>query len=116
MRCWTRSLSDIRALLSFGANIMIQNADSQRGREALEQLDFFVHVDMFDRSLLATYADILLPASTCWESPALRTSFAGGPSTVSYMQYRKATIEPLYESRPDMQIIFRSGDTFGTGR
>ena len=104
----------IRALLSFGANIMLQNADSQRGREALEKLDFFVHVDMFDNPS-SQYADILLPAATCWESPALRTSFAGGPSTVSYMQYRKATIEPLHESRPDMQIIFDLAMRLGLG-
>ena len=104
----------IRGLVSFGANILLQNADTQRGRTALEGLDFHLHVDMFENPS-ARFADILLPAATCWESPALSTSFGGGPATASYVQYRAATIQPLFQSRPDMQIIFDLAVHLGLG-
>ena len=36
-----------RALVNFGANLVMAHADSARGRDALTSLDFFVHADLF---------------------------------------------------------------------
>ncbi|MBI4298405.1 MAG: molybdopterin-dependent oxidoreductase [Chloroflexi bacterium] len=105
----------VRGLVTFGANIIVQNGDTRRGQEALRKLDFHLHADMFENPS-ARFADILLPASTCWESPALTTSFGGDPSTHSYMQYRAPAIAPLHESRPDMQIIFDLAVKLGLGK
>jgi anaerobic selenocysteine-containing dehydrogenase len=37
----------VRGLVGFGANLLLAHADSQRGREALAALDFYVHADLF---------------------------------------------------------------------
>lgn len=94
-----------RALIAFGGNALLQNGDTRRGRQALASLDFHVHVDMFENPT-ARYADLLLPAATAWESPALATGFGGGPTTQRYVQYRPPVIAARWESRPDVEIIF----------
>ena len=58
-----------RALLAFGSNVILQNGNSRRAREALEQLDFYVQVDLFETPS-GRCADYLLPAASAWEVPA----------------------------------------------
>lgn len=104
----------VRALVLFGSNILVGHVDPERGRDALEALEFYVHVDMFDNPG-AAYADILLPAATTWESPAAHASFRGDAGTAGWAQYKAAPLPPQHESRPDLDIIFDLAVRLGLG-
>ena len=104
----------VRGLVLFGSNILIGHVDPDRGRAALEALEFYVHVDMFDNPG-AAYADILLPAATTWESPTARAGFRGDAHTAGWGQYKAAALPPQHESRPDLDIIFDLAQRLGFG-
>lgn len=104
----------VRALVLFGSNVLVGHVDPDRGREALQALEFYVHVDMFDNPG-AAYADIVLPASTTWESPAARASFRGDAATGTWGQYKAAAVPPQHDSRPDLDIIFDLAKRLGLG-
>lgn len=93
------------ALLTFGSNMLLQNPNSDQGRDALRNLEFHVHVDAFETPM-AQFADLLLPAATQWESPGLRMGFEGEAETCRHVQYRPAAAQPPGEARPDIEIIF----------
>ncbi len=95
----------VKVLISFGGDALLGNGDGLRGKAALEALDFYVHVDMFANPS-AAYADVLLPASTCWEREGLMPSFPTAEETATWVQLRPAAVQPLYESRSDLEIIF----------
>jgi anaerobic selenocysteine-containing dehydrogenase len=97
----------VKGFVFFGGNPLLSNGDSRTGREALERLEFYLHADMFSNPGAELAADLLLPASTCWESEALKTTFEMGESTCTHVQLRTPVISPLYESRPDLEIIFQ---------
>src|SRR5207249_1546644 len=61
----------IRALVAFGANVLMANGDTLRGQEALERLEFFAQVELF-HTPTSHYADVLLPAASFLESEALK--------------------------------------------
>jgi len=104
----------VRALMSFGNNLLIGNADSLRGQEALQQLEFFAQAELF-HTPTSRYADVLLPAADFMEAEAL--SFGMGLT----VERRPRVVEPLYERRADAEIVFglaeRLGlaDAFGDG-
>ncbi len=60
----------VRALVLFGSDPLLGHGDPLRGKAALEALDFYVHVDT-TLNPSAAFADLLLPATTCWEREAL---------------------------------------------
>lgn len=73
--------------------------DDRTMRRALEQVDFFVDIDLFLTDT-AKLADIVLPACSGFERGELRVF---GGSNVTWTQ---PVIEPLYDSRPDTDILF----------
>ena len=95
----------VKGLVCLGSNLLLSNGDTGKGAQALSQLEFYVHADLFENPT-ARFADILLPASSCFESEHLHTSFEMGRDTCTYVQLRNRVVEPLYESWPDMKIIF----------
>lgn len=87
----------IEALVYFGMNTrMFPN--TERLRQALTKLKFFVNVDLF-MTEACRYADIVLPACSSLERGEFKT-YRGGFAT-----YTKPVIPPLYDSRPDVDII-----------
>ncbi|MDP2644887.1 MAG: molybdopterin-dependent oxidoreductase [Desulfobacterales bacterium] len=94
-----------KALMAFGGNVLMSNGDTERGRKALEQLDFFVQVDYFETPS-ARMADIVLPAASPWEAFLLKTTFEGGPRTSTYLQLMDRAVAPFYEARGDIDIVF----------
>ena len=52
------------------------------------------------------FADLILPAATCWEREALMPSFEMAEDTLNWAQLRPAVVKPLHESRSDTEIIF----------
>lgn len=97
----------IRALIVQAGSLLISWPQTPIWRKTLENIDFMVCVD---RHLTAdaAYADIVLPASTLYE-------------TASYMTYgpvfriREQVIEPRGESRPDVFIMAELARRLGYG-
>ena len=105
----------VKALLSFGGNLMLANADIELGRKAVSQLDFYMQTELF-LTPMAELADIVLPASTVFESWYVRDGFsAPSPKARNHLQYRPAVIKPLYDTKPDVQIVFELAQKLGLG-
>ena len=104
----------VRALVSFGSNLLVAHADGERGRKALAALDFHLHVDLF-MNPSAALADIVLPATSPFESEGLKVGFEISEAACSLIQLRKKLVEPRGESRSDMRIIFDLACRLGLG-
>ena len=103
-----------RALVSFGANMVMAHADSARGRDALRALDFFVHADLF-MTPTAELADIVLPVTSPFESEALKIGFEISQEAQSLVQLRQPLVAPRGEARSDLQIVFALAARLGLG-
>jgi len=101
----------VRAMVCFGSDPLLNQGDVLRGTEALAALEFYVHMDLFANPS-ASFADLLLPASTGWESEALKMGFSGqgakGASAEAscWAQMRKAVVPPPPGVRSDLAVIF----------
>jgi anaerobic selenocysteine-containing dehydrogenase len=98
----------VRGLLSFGSNTLLNSGDPHRGREALRALDFFAQAELFHTPTSAL-ADVLLPAATFLESDVLMLTDEGRA------ERRRRVVEPLYERRPDIEIVFELAHRLGLG-
>ena len=103
-----------RALVNFGANMVMAHGDSARGRDALASLDFFVHADLF-LNPTADLADIVLPVAGPFETEALRVGFEVSQPAQSHVQLRRPVVAPRGEARSDQQIVFALADRLGLG-
>lgn len=88
----------IKMIWAHGMNYRMWLNDKQM-RRALEEVDFFVDIDLFMTDT-AKMADIVLPCCTGFERGELRV-FGG-----AHVTYTQPVIEPLYQSRPDTDILF----------
>jgi anaerobic selenocysteine-containing dehydrogenase len=95
----------VKALVLFGSDPLLGHGDPLRGKAGFEALDFYVHADTTINPS-AMFADLLLPASTCWEREALMPFFDIAEDTMNWVQLRPAVIQPVGESRSDTEIIF----------
>ena len=103
-----------RALVNFGANLVMAHGDSARVRDALASLDFFVHADLFG-SPTAELADIVLPVAGPFEAEALRVGFEVSQQAQSHVQLRRPAGAPRGEARSDLQIVFALAQRLGLG-
>ena len=94
----------VRALMSFGSNFTMSQADSARNQAVLEALEFHVHADMF-MNPTAECADIVLPANMPWERDALKIGFEITQAAVETVQFRPRMLEPAGESKADYDIV-----------
>jgi anaerobic selenocysteine-containing dehydrogenase len=88
----------LKCLLGFGMNYRMW-PDSEGFLKSWENLDFIVCTDIFMTDT-CKHADIVLPACTSLERSELRCYAMG------YIQLSQPVIQPLYESRSDVDIIF----------
>lgn len=88
----------VKALFTLGMNVKMF-AGTDMMIKALESLDFFVNTDLFDTDT-NKYADIVLPACSSME----RTDFKVYPGGYAFLT--KPVVEPLYESKSDVDILF----------
>ncbi|HEX6174179.1 MAG TPA: molybdopterin dinucleotide binding domain-containing protein, partial [Candidatus Binatia bacterium] len=102
----------IKALVLFGSDPLLGHGDPLHGKAALEAVDFYIHVDT-TLNPSATFADLVLPATTCWEHEALMPSFEMAEDTLNWAQLRPAVAKPVGESRSDMAIIFDLAQRLG---
>ena len=94
----------VRALMSFGTNLVVSQGHSSRNCRALRELDFHVHVDMF-MNPTAENADIVLPASMPWEREALKIGFEITQAAVETIQFRPQMVPRLGECKADYEIV-----------
>jgi anaerobic selenocysteine-containing dehydrogenase len=102
----------VRALVGFGANLLLAHADAARGREALASLDFYLHADLF-MNPTAELADVVVPVATPFETEALRLGFEVSESAQSLVQVRRPLVAPRGEARSDVEIIFALATRLG---
>jgi anaerobic selenocysteine-containing dehydrogenase len=95
----------VRAVIGFGANMLLAHADGRQGREALKALEFYAYADLF-MNPTAELADVVLPVASAFEREALKIGFEISQEAQSLIQLRPAVVPPLGEARPDTDIIF----------
>jgi len=88
----------VKAMYIMGENPMVSDPDISHVEEGLNNLDFLVVQDIFPTET-ARLADVVLPAASWAEKEG---TFTGTDRRVQLI--RKA-VEPLWESRPDWEII-----------
>ena len=104
----------VRALVGFGLNLLLSHADAARGAEALRQLEFHVHTDLY-LTPTAAFADIVLPVASAWEREGLRVGFGLDQDACELVQLRPAVVAPRGEARADIDIIFDLAVRLGLG-
>ena len=104
----------VRAMLSFGANMLLANGDTLRGRTALERLEFFAQVELV-HTPTSRFADVLLPAASWMESSALKVGQRYPIEAMGHLRYREAAVPPRHERRSDVDIIFDLAGRLGLG-
>ncbi|MCJ7523582.1 MAG: molybdopterin-dependent oxidoreductase, partial [Dehalococcoidia bacterium] len=103
----------VKALWLAGHNFMNQNPDNNRVlKELVPRLEFIVVADMFMTSS-AQHADIVLPTRSFFEYLDLLPPL---DILSPYMQLQPKVIEPLYESKPDREIVNELGVKMGLGK
>ena len=90
--------ADYKMLYVSNANIVNQWPNTNRTVKALEKLEFIVVEEQF-MTATARYADIVLPTTTIFE----RNDITIGVHP-PFLGCRNKAIEPLYESKPQLQI------------
>lgn len=87
----------LKAIVGFGLNHRMW-PDSGYMRRALEEIEFFVNTELF-MTPTCRYADLLLPACSSMERSEIKVY------NENYVICSEQAIEPLGESKNDMQII-----------
>jgi len=101
----------VKALVSFGGNLICSNPDTGRGAEALKKLDFYVHLDCYENPT-ARFADILLPVASAWESELVGKM---DWRDKGHVQIRRAVVAAEYERRSDLDVMFDLAMRLGLG-
>ncbi len=102
----------IKALLNFGSNTLMSNADSRRGREAMKALEFSVATDFF-MTPTAELCDYVLPAASFLETSNVSAGFKHRRQGKTHLQYRPVVVDPSAERRSDTWIIFELAKRLG---
>jgi anaerobic selenocysteine-containing dehydrogenase len=101
----------IKSLLAMGINTAMW-PNSKRMEDALRSLDFFAASDFFHNPA-TMQADIVLPAATNLERPALIAY--PGCAYQGELRYRYQVLKPRGEARPDGEIWLQLGTRLGMG-
>ncbi len=89
-------------------NPVVTMADSKRTHRAFASVDFLVAIDMF-MNRTTRLADVILPASSCFEKTQLnRAAIRNNPIIL-----QDQVIEPIADSWPDWKIVFELGRRLG---
>lgn len=101
----------VKMLVSQSGNPIVSLMDSGRVERALEKVDFLVVIDKF-MTQTARLADVVLPASSCFEKTQLNRAYLRN----RVVRIQNQVIEPLGESWPDWKIVFELGRQIGLDR
>ena len=92
--------SDIKMVYAVAGNGLNQLCDTNKAVEAIKKLEFIVVHDQF-MTPTARFADILLPVCTWCERNDINFPWFFG----HYALFANKAIEPMYESKTDLQIL-----------
>ncbi|MBW2066757.1 MAG: molybdopterin-dependent oxidoreductase [Deltaproteobacteria bacterium] len=95
----------IKAAWIQGTNTFVTEADPKRVYKAFSQISFNVVVDLFMTPTAEAFADIVLPAATYAERDGLTIE----PPPLPYVGTINKAIEPVGESKSDMELILEMG-------
>lgn len=95
----------VRALMSFGTNFVVSQADAASNLRALKALEFHVHADIF-MNPTAECADIVLPVNLPAERDALKIGFEIDQAAVETVQFRQKAVDCEFDARSDYEIAF----------
>ncbi len=101
----------VKGLIVFGANTVSANPDSKMTAKALKKLEFHVHVD-HTINPTAEFADIVLPATSFWETGRIGYPLAFQDNKW-VLQWRKPAAPPRVESKDELWIIFELAKRLG---
>jgi formate dehydrogenase len=93
----------VRALLSFGGNVLLAAPGGRKLERALQQLELSVSFDLYVNEAGA-YADYVLPGLTFYERadlPMMAMTFMVQP----FIQYSEAIIPPVGEARSEFDVF-----------
>ena len=93
--------TDIKLAYMTGGNILNQQGHIARSVDALKRLEFFVAHDQFLNPTLR-FADVILPACTFMERNDIIVPWE---SQGNFLLYQTKLVDPMYESKPDMEIF-----------
>ena len=91
-------------------NVVSNQTEQNETLKLMNELEFIVVQDITMNDT-ALYADILLPACYWFETEDLRVRYYCNP----YLLWNDKAIEPLYESKPDVDIYKMLGTAMGYG-
>jgi len=98
----------IKMLVVQSANPAVTMTDSNRVIHALENLDFLVVIDLF-MTKTASFADVVLPATSCFEKTQLNRAFLRN----NFVMLQDQVIEWVGDSWPDWKITFELARKLG---
>ncbi|MDI6714333.1 MAG: molybdopterin-dependent oxidoreductase [Thermodesulfovibrio sp.] len=98
----------VKMLLVQSANPAVTMMDSQRVKKALQKLECLVMIDMF-LNKTSNYAHVILPASSCFEKTQINRAYIRN----CFIMLQQKVIEPIGESKPDIEIIFELAKALG---
>ncbi|MDR2492534.1 MAG: molybdopterin-dependent oxidoreductase [Coriobacteriales bacterium] len=96
----------IRAGVLLGANAMMW-PNTPLYQKAINDMEFSVAIDYYERSWTHDYVDMLLPAAMCYERTAALALFG------RKIFLRQPAVEPLGEAREDWRILLEIGCALG---
>ena len=96
----------IRAGVLLGTNAMMW-PNTPMYQKAINDMEFSVAIDYYERNWTHDYVDMLLPAAMCYERMAALGIFG------SKVYLRQPVIEPLGQAREDWRIILEIGCALG---
>lgn len=102
----------IRSLVAFGSNFLVSKPTTRHAEAALAKLDFFVQTELFETPT-ARWADLLLPAASCWEREGLQAGFMVSAPAEAHLQLRPAVVAPPGEAWSDTRIVFALARALG---
>lgn len=101
--------NEIRAAIIAGDSPMNRTSNYSATEQWLAGLDFLCAIDMYYTSY-TDYADLILPACTCFEN---EEPFSSLEAYGGYVLLREKAIDPLFDSRSDYRIQMDIADLFG---
>lgn len=90
----------VKSLFIYGCNPAVVTPEANKVRKSLEREDLFTVVHDLFLTETATYADILLPATSSYENTDLYTSYWH-----HFVQIQQPVIEPYGESKSNVEVF-----------
>ena len=97
----------IKAVISWRGGLISQHPNVHRMTDTIRKLELFVSMELFMTDD-TDWADLVLPASDTFEQWGIHPSYWH-----PYLQIEQPVIEPLYESKPDVDFWSELGRRMG---